>query len=101
MSCGEKGGDVLAFHMRVHGTEFVATARELGAFVDDGRPYRGPTRARRLPATDALELLYQDSVFVWLAGANLANGVTLTDGDRKDLARAADRIYMVSQEARP
>ena len=101
MSCGEKGGNVLDFHMRVHGLDFVAAARELGAFVDDGRTYQGPTRSRRLPATEALELLYEDSVFVWLAGANMANGVALTAEDRKDLARAADRIYLVSQEARP
>ena len=34
MSCGEKGGDIVAFHQRRHGTTFKETARALGAWED-------------------------------------------------------------------
>lgn len=30
-ACGERGGDVLAFHMKRHGLGFLDAARELGA----------------------------------------------------------------------
>jgi DNA primase len=32
MSCGAKGGDVLAFHMRRHGLLFIEAAKALGAW---------------------------------------------------------------------
>ena len=32
MACGEKGGDVLAFHRARHGLSFVQAARDLGAW---------------------------------------------------------------------
>jgi len=101
MACGEKGGDVLAFHMKLHGLDFITAARELGALTDDGKPYTGPTRRKRLSERDALTLLYEDSLFVCLAAGNLANAVPLTDQDRQDLWRAHERVYLVSQEARP
>jgi DNA primase len=100
MACGEKGGDVLAFHMKAHGLEFIPAAKALGAWIDDGKPYRGPTRPRRLPASEALHLLYEDSLLACVAAGNIANGVTLTDRDRADLWRAHNRIRLVSQEAR-
>lgn len=101
MACGEKGGDVLAFHMRLHDLDFLSAARELNAVVESDKPYSGPTRARRIPAGEALDLLYEDSLLAWVAAGNLANGVRLTDRDRADLSRAADRVFLVSQEARP
>ena len=38
MSCGEKGGDVLAYEIKDGGREFVDAAKALGCWVDDGRP---------------------------------------------------------------
>lgn len=32
MACGARGGDVLAFHMRLHGLAFIDAARALGAW---------------------------------------------------------------------
>jgi len=32
MTCGAKGGDVLAFHMRRHGLLFIEAAKALGAW---------------------------------------------------------------------
>lgn len=37
MSCGQKGGDVLAYEMKVTGADFVDAARALGAWIDDDR----------------------------------------------------------------
>ncbi len=33
MACGERGGDVLAFHRARHGLSFTQAARDLGAWV--------------------------------------------------------------------
>jgi CHC2 zinc finger len=32
MACGTKGGDVLAFHMKLRGFSFIAAAKDLGAW---------------------------------------------------------------------
>ncbi len=32
MACGVKGGDVLAYHMRLNGISFIAAAKDLGAW---------------------------------------------------------------------
>ena len=32
MACGAHGGDVLAFHMRLHGMQFIEAAKALGAW---------------------------------------------------------------------
>jgi hypothetical protein len=37
MACGERGGDVLAFHMRKHGLRFVDAAKALGAWEEVAR----------------------------------------------------------------
>nr|MBA3731709.1 hypothetical protein [Gammaproteobacteria bacterium] len=34
-ACGAKGGDVLDFHRRLHGMDFVAAAKDLGAWEVD------------------------------------------------------------------
>jgi hypothetical protein len=34
MSCGARGGDVLAFHMQRHGLRFIEAARALGAWEE-------------------------------------------------------------------
>ena len=56
-----KAGDVLSFHMKSHGLDFISAARELGALVDDGVHTKGPANPRRLPANEALQLLYHDT----------------------------------------
>ena len=100
MGCGAGGRDVLAFHMERHGLDFIAAARQLGAWQDNDKPYTGPRKARKLPAADALELLYQDALLVWVAAGNIRQGVVLTERDFADLGAAEKRIWLVSQEAR-
>ena len=34
MSCGARGGDILAFHMHKHGLGFIQAAKELGAWME-------------------------------------------------------------------
>lgn len=53
MNCGIKGGDVLSHAMQPDGMAFIPAARLLGAWIDDDKPYAGPSKARRLPASEA------------------------------------------------
>ena len=77
MSCGAKGGDVLSHYMQRTGVDFLTAAHALGAVEGDGKPGR-TERPRTLAARDALELLYQDAMLVWVAAGNLAKGMVLT-----------------------
>ena len=91
MSCGESGGDVLAYSMKLHGLEFVEAAKQLGAWVDDGKPQR-PQKPTALPPRAALEVMARECNLVAVAAGNLAKGVILSDADRARLMVAAGRI---------
>lgn len=96
MSCGVKGGDVLAFHMQCHGLEFVDACKALGAWVEDGKP----SRSTPLPfsARSALEVLKFETLLVALAACSLARGVELTAADRERLLQSASRIGFIAEE---
>lgn len=91
MSCGEKGGDVLAYEIKDSGREFVDAAKALGCWVDDGRP---PVATKPTPLSPrlALSVMAFESTLTAVAAGNVANGVTLTDADRARLMVAANRI---------
>ena len=91
MSCGEKGGDVLAYEIKDSGQEFVDAAKALGCWVGDGRPQvqTGPTP---LSPRLALSVMAFESTLTAVAAGNVANGVKLTDADRARLMVAANRI---------
>ena len=91
MSCGEKGGDVLAYEIKAGGREFVDAAKALGCWVDDGRP---PVQAKPTPLSPrlALSVLAFESTLTAVAAGNVANGVSMTDADRARLLVAANRI---------
>lgn len=91
MSCGEKGGDVLAYEIKDGGREFVDAAKALGCWVDDGRP---PVFTKPTPLSPrlALSVMAFESTLAAVAAGNVANGVTLTDADRARLMVAANRI---------
>ena len=91
MNCGEKGGDVLAYHMAAHGLEFVAAAKALGAWVDDGRPVQQHKPAP-LPPRAALQVIGFEASLAAIAAANVARGVALSDVDLSRLLTAANRI---------
>ena len=91
MSCGEKGGDVLAYEIKGSGREFVDAAKALGCWVDDGRPLVA-TKPTPLSPRLALSVMAFESTLTAVAACNVANGVTLTDADRARLMVAANRI---------
>ena len=91
MSCGEKGGDVLAYEIKAGGREFVDAAKALGCWVDDGRP---PVQAKPTPLSprQALSVMSFESTLAAVAAGNVAKGVNLSDADRARLMVAANRI---------
>ena len=91
MSCGEKGGDVLAYEIAASGRDFVDAAKALGCWVDDGRP---PVQTKPTPLSPrlALSVMAFESTLTAVAAGNVANGVMLTDADRARLMVAANRI---------
>ena len=91
MSCGEKGGDVLAYEIKDGGREFVDAAKALSCWVDDGRP-QVQTKPTPLSPRLALSVMAFESTLAAVAAGNVANGVTLTDADRARLMVAANRI---------
>lgn len=97
MSCGEKGGDVLAYEIKDGGVEFMDAAKALGCWVDDGRP---PIATKPTPLSPrlALSVLAFESTLAAVAAGNVANGVTLTDTDRARLMVAANRINRLVEE---
>ncbi len=96
MNCGAKGGDLLAYHMAVHGMDFVSAAKALGAWQDDDKPSK-PQRPKPLPATDAIRILACESTLAAVAAGNLANGVPLTDKDRARLRNSARHINHIAE----
>lgn len=96
MSCGAKGGDVLAYEMAAHGVDFVNAAKALGAWVDDGKPEprRKPTP---LPPRAALEVLSFEAMVTAVAAGNVARGLALTNKDRERLMTAANRINKIAE----
>lgn len=91
MSCGEKGGDVLAYEIAVGGADFVAAAKAIGAWVDDGKPYK-PQKPTPLSPRAALSAMAFEATLTAIAAGNMAKGVLLTDADRLRLMTAAGRI---------
>ena len=96
MSCGEKGGDVLAYEIKVSGAEFQDAAKSIGAWVDDGKPqpFYKPTP---LSPRQALSVLALESTLTAIAAANVAHGYALTQIDLDRLLMAANRINNIAE----
>lgn len=91
--CGARGGDVLAYHMAHAGLDFINAAKELGAWIEDGKT--APTRPTPLPARDALAVLAVEANLVAVAAANVAHGVALAQVDLQRLMQAAGRVQKI------
>lgn len=94
MNCGARGGDILAYHMAESNLEFVEAAKALGAWVEDGKPHK-QKKPTALQPRAALEVLGFEATLVAVAAGNLANGLMLSDADRKRLLVCAGRINRV------
>ena len=96
MACNAKGGDVLAYHMAANCLDFVNAAKELGAWLDDGKPSRN-YRPKSIPAGQAISVLAFESHLIAIAASTLAHGRSLTEIDRTRLLTAAGRIQHIAQ----
>lgn len=94
MSCGEKGGDVLAYYMARTGAEFVEAAKALHCWEESGRP--SAAKPLPFPARGALEVLRFEALLTAVAACNLAQGVPISDEDRARLLQAAGRIETIA-----
>jgi len=97
MACGVKGGDVLAYHMRITGKDFASAARELGAWIDDGKPQR-PQRPTSLPPRAALEVLNMEALIVAIEAARIVRGHIPDEADKARLLLCANRINRIARE---
>lgn len=93
--CGARGGDVVAYHMAQHGQDFVQAAKELGAYVEDGKPSQ--QRPTALSAGAAMQLCAAEANLVAVTVLNLKQGVTLTEADLQRLIKAASRIMYLAE----
>ena len=91
MSCSVKGGDVLAYELAATGADFMAAAKAIGAWVDDGKPHKLQKPTPLSPRT-ALSAMAFEATLTAIAAGNIAKGVLLTDADRTRLMTAAGRI---------
>ncbi|MBL8343956.1 MAG: hypothetical protein JNN03_00795 [Rubrivivax sp.] len=100
MACGVKGGDVLAYHMQRYGLDFVAAARALGAYVDDGKPSTPRDRPRRFSARDALEVIGPELGVCVVVVNDARRGIAPNERDWTRFLDAAGRIEAIAAEAR-
>ena len=94
--CGASGGDVLAYEIAVTGADFVAAAKSIGAWVDDGKPH-APQKPTPLSPRAALSAMAFEAMFTAICAGNIAKGVTLTEPDRARLMTAAGRINLLAE----
>jgi phage/plasmid primase-like uncharacterized protein len=96
MNCGESGGDVLAYVMKLRGLEFMEAAESLGATVDDGKPSRPKPKTTLTPSA-ALALIQSET---WLIACTaLSTAGALPDpADRARLIEAARVIQNIMLE---
>lgn len=95
MNCGARGGDVLAYEIALNGLEFVEAARQLGAWVEDGKTPVNPRPAPLSPRA-ALEVLGFESLLVAVAADMLAKGGSLSVIDAARLKTCASRINRIA-----
>lgn len=98
MACGVKGGDVLAYHMQRYGMQFVEAARELGAYVDDGKRYSGKTTATTLSARDAMQVIAHELLVLFVVIADIRKGVIPSDADWQRFVVGAGRVETLARE---
>lgn len=99
MSCGTKGGDVLAYQMQQHGQDFVTAAKALGAYVDDGKAYQWQDRPRRFSARDALDVVGVELLICVVVIADARKGITPNDNDWHRFLEAAGLVEAIAREA--
>jgi hypothetical protein len=82
-----------------------AIAHAIGLSIEDLFPARDAqaapaTRRRMISASQALDVLADDSMLVWTCATSIANGVALSAIDLDDLTAAVARVGALRQETR-
>ena len=93
--CGARGGDVLAYHMAAYGLEFIDAAKDLGAWVDDGK--LAPNSPAPFSPRQALDVLKTEVNLIAIAAGNVAHGMALSENDRSRLMQAAGRVLRIAE----
>jgi hypothetical protein len=100
MACGEKGGDIVDFQMKLHGLDFIEAARSLGAYVEDGQPHRGRATPMTLPAREAMELAAKAMLVSLVVISDIRRGVIPSDADWLAFLEAAGQVEALAMEYR-
>jgi hypothetical protein len=100
MTCGAKGGDVLAYAMQRHCEGFIEAARALGAYVEDGKPHRGQAQPATLPARDAMQLAASELLLALLVISDIKIGLIPSEGDWQRFIQSAGRLQALAEEYR-
>lgn len=95
MACTVKGGDVLGYHMAAYVMEFIDAAKDLGVWLDDGRP--APSSPAPFTPRQALEVLMTEVNLIAIAAGNVAHSVALSETDRTRLMQAAGRVLRIAE----
>jgi len=94
MSCGAKGGDIVAYHAATHGLDFVTTCKALGAWVEDEKPHQHH-RPKPLPAADALAVLALETMIVSMIASDMCRGLPIDEETKTRLLQATGRIQQI------
>jgi len=96
MSCGEKGGDVLAYEISATGAGFVDACKALSAWVDDGKASeQRQHKPSPLSPRQALSVLGFEANLAAVAACNVGNGTLLDAADLARLLVASRRISQI------
>lgn len=97
MACDAKGGDTIAHFMQVTGADFIAAAKLLGCWVEDGRP--APKVPRPFSARDALQVVGLELGVCVIVINDARCGLTPTSEDWQRFLQAAGRVEAIAREA--
>jgi hypothetical protein len=99
MSCGAKGGDILAYHMAANGMGFVDAARSLGAYQEDDKPHQGGTKPTPISARLLLASVATELTVASVIASDMAKNKALSEADAARLQLMAGRIAFVAEAA--
>lgn len=95
MNCQESG-DVLAYHMKSTGKEFIDAAKDLNCWTDNGQPSQ--YKPLRASARTMLEVIALEVQIVALIACDIAKDIPISLDDKERLLKSAARITNISNE---
>lgn len=99
MSCGAKGGDVLAHHMQRTSLGFIEAAKDLGAW-DEDKAQPTERKARSLSASDAMHVISHELMVMTVVISDARTGLIPSDADWQRFLAGAGRIEALTREFR-